>query len=347
MTLTTSSPASAALRSAIGARTPTAFMAELRNVREHFPERPFTQRPVVLRVLWLVTDLALHNEYDGGIYEVLDDNDEHELGAFVPAASEWLKHIGADVASAYLAAAVKRFPKGVVAKVPMDRMWQMEAITDKSPQAFERIDRKFRGWTADLRLPLQRYLKANEKQIQRMLVRVVRPPKRARLSDVSAIMAIDNPWEALDELLATIDVTRHARTDAAPPTEFEQMLRDVHDIGVYLGAGDGLWKYLEGDPHVAGMQRAEDEWFNVIGASKASAYFCAYRSAFPGATIPEDRNKRYKFLEKQEVLLQRIDEAHKTAVGHMLKRTQAYIRAHPELVKAALGLSPNPRSPVS
>lgn len=338
----TSSPATHALRRAITAKTPATFVAALREVREHFPDKPFSQRPVILRVVWLVTDLALHNEYEHGIETVLDDNDEHELGAFVPEASEWLARIGADLAAAYLAAAIALFPRGVVAKAPVDRMWQVQAITKKSSKAFDRIDHKFRGWTTPLRLPLQRYLKANEKQIQRMLVHVVAPPKRATLSDVRAILAIGDPWAAIDELLATIDATRRSRAGARAPDEFEHMLRVLHEIGIYLGAGDGLWKYLEGDPHVAEMRRAEGEWFGVIGASKATAYFREYRSAFPGATIPEDRNKRYKHLEKEEMRLQRIDEAHKAAVRDMLKRTQAYIRAHPELVKAALGLTRSP-----
>lgn len=160
----TPSAGAKALRGAIGARTPKAFMAAPWKVREHFPAKPFSRRPVVLRVIWLVTD----------------------------------------VGAAYLAQAVRLFPKGVVEPMPVDRMWQMDAILEKSPEAFERIDRKYRGWTTNLRLPLQRHLRANEKQIQRMLVRVVRPPRRPKLSDVTAIVGMDDPWEALDELLATM-----------------------------------------------------------------------------------------------------------------------------------------------
>jgi hypothetical protein len=333
------SPATKALRSAIAAKTPAAFLAALWQMREHFPETPFSQRAVILRVVWLITDLALHNEYKYGIQTVLDDNAEHELGAFVPEASDWLSRVGADVAAAYLAEAVALFPKGVVAESPVERMWQIEKITKRSPKAFDRLDRKFQGWTTNLRIPLQNYLKAHEKQIHRMLVHKVRKPKRATLTDVRAILAIGDPWEAIDEFLATIDVTRHARTTSATPDAFEQMMRGFYNIGLYLGSGDGLWKYLEGDPHVSEMRKAEDEWFGVIGASKAAAYFREYRAVFPDGVIPEDRDKRYEILDRADDQLRRIDAAHKTAVRDMMRRAHAYLSANPKLVRAALGLS--------
>lgn len=111
------------------------------------------------------------------------------------------------------------------------------------------------------------------------------------------------------------------------------MIRGLHEIAV-------SWAPATGSGSIWGVTATWRTCVGpMIGAAKAAAYFAEYRAVFPRGAIPVDRRKRYRILEKEEARLQRIDTAHKTAIRDMLRRTQAYVRANPQLLKEALGLS--------
>jgi hypothetical protein len=316
-------------------------MAALRRTREHYPERPFSQLPVVLRIIRLVTDLHLNNEFGSGIASILDDNDEHDLGAFVPTARTWLESIGAEVLSQYLARAVALFPKGQVAPIPVERMWQMEAIIERSPEAFEKLDHEYRGWASDLRPAFQRYLEAEQHAITRMLRKGV-PEEPARLT-VQEILEIADPADCLAELAIAIFISRGEKPKSGVEPEAARMIRVLQEIDLYAGYGDGLWRYLDLGHARGGDLRHAEHWCEQIDASEAAMYLREYRRAFPAARVPENPGKRSAIIQRAHKRFARIDAAHARALPKMRRRLVSYLRSHPEVVESAVGSTAAPR----
>lgn len=314
-------------------------MSALWKVREYYPECPFAKLPTVLRIIQLLTELEMANQYDFGIASILEDNDEPELGAFVPAASAWFAGIGAARASAYLARAVALFPRGRIATSAIDRAGQIEAILNRSESAFEELDREFREWAAEVRPGLQRLLEAEEEKILAALNAV--EPEAPSAPTAQELLAVKDPSDCLAELAAAIE--RWAPRER-PKSEAAQMIMLFWEIDLYAGHGDGLWKFLDRDHIRDELDRAE-RWSEQIGAIDAVKYFREYRRVFPNAKIPRSFPKRSAVLEREESRLSQIDTKHARAIPKMTRRFLALLRSHPALVNEALGRSASSTPP--
>jgi hypothetical protein len=324
-------PAKKHLRRATLAKTPRGLMSALWELREYYPERPFAELPVSLQVIQLVTQLEMANQYDSGIASILEDDDEPELGAFVPTASAWLADVGATQASSYLARAVALFPKGRIAKSPIKRAWQIEAIRRRSETVFEDVDREFGGWAAQLRPGFQRYLKTDE----RLILAALRTdePEEPSAPSAQELLAVRDASDCLDGLA---DAIHRSGARARPRSETAEMIMLFWEIDLYAGHGDGLWKFLDRGHIRDELDRAE-RWCERIGASEAVRYFREYRSAFPNGSIPKTFTKRSAILEREDSRLGRIDAKHADAIPKLTRRFVAFLRSHPELVDEAIG----------
>jgi hypothetical protein len=253
-------PASKDLRSAITAKTPRGLMSALWRLREYYPQRPFARLPIALRVIQLPTELETVFRYDYGIASILEKDDEPELGAFVPAAGRWFGDIGATQLSAYLARAAALFPRGRIAKAPIDRMSQLEAIRHRSESALEQLDREFRGWATELRPSFQRYLKAEASNILAALSS--EEPEAPSAPTADELLAVKDPSDCLDGLAAAIG--RWASRER-PRSETVDMINLFWELDLYAGHGDGLWKFLDRCHVRDELDRAEG-WCEQIGA---------------------------------------------------------------------------------
>ena len=294
------------LSAVLASSDPARFFEEFANFEAYFYPLPLEEWPPLFRMYHLVSmvDISINT---GDLASFFDDDEDH-TGAYAHETEAFLRDIGAPRAAALLADAIHLYPQGQVPKHHATRGRVTEKLRDKDPEPFEEVVRKHEGAFRTMYAPLQAYLRAHERELQKEVDRAARTA------------ASRTPqWLPLDEALkAEVPADRNGVSQeyivllAVWDRIHARMLR-VQFEGLTPGERllHLLWFVMDSDIRNGGLHQflsnssgefTEEikQHLQEIGATKPLAVLTKASAVVPAGVVPEDRLERNEVLDKHE-----------------------------------------------
>lgn len=330
-------PEPGGLSAVLASDDPARFFEEFANFEAYFYPIPLDKWPPLFRLYHLVSmlDIAVDTEDLAGFF---DDEEDH-TGAYAHETEAFLREIGAPRAAALLAAAIRLFPGGQVAKNHRVRQRATEKLRDKEPEPFEGVAGKHEGAVKTAYAPLQKYMRAHERELQAAVDAAVRTQakKKPKWEPLEVALSAETPAERIAggaprEHAALLAVWEriHARLVARGFESLTNGERLFHTLWFVMDAeitNGGIHQFLwnsSGDFAEDAKHHLDD-----IGARAVAAPLKKASAVFPDGVIPSDQGARQQVLEEQEKLQGDRFEAewnaldreyHKAAAGELYTR---------------------------
>jgi hypothetical protein len=287
---------------------PARFFDEFSNFSAYFLSRPQDKWPPLFRMYNVVAalDISVDIQDLAGFF----DHHEDHSGAYAHEAEAFLREIGAPHAADLLADAIKLFPGSQVPKDHQRRRRLTERMREQEPDPLDEVRKKHEGAVKTMYVPLQKYLRAHERELQAEV-------------DAAASVKKRRTWRTLDAALAL--ATASADSAQAVSKEYAALLavwdridarvRIVEDGFEGLTRGERLfyilWFIMDSDIENGGLHQffsnssgdfGEEarRGLKEIGADQALAVLQKASAVFPGGVVPAHRQARNEILEKQE-----------------------------------------------
>ena len=157
-------PDPATLPAVLALKNPAQFFDEFSNFAAYFYPLALPKWPPLFRMYHLLSSLAISID-TGDLAGFFDDEEDH-TGAYAQETEAFLREIGATAAATLLADAIRVFPKGQVPTGHAARVRATDKLRDKEPEPFEEVARKHAGAVQTMYAPLQRYMRAHQRELQ-------------------------------------------------------------------------------------------------------------------------------------------------------------------------------------